>query len=232
MQASYILTDKVKKELASLRVHISQGCLSNIPAQAGTNRNETLHRCINPFFRRCRMGIPLAVALLTILFHHHNCKSGSVSSILSARASYNQDIATADHHTRFRQKTQSPYINSWIFGPHSYCSLPLVNPNELTEVHLSPDIEHIVSISDIFETVQSAIHLHHLSRNLYSVSNRSPLLNQRMIPFMASVTCLCTVLCQNMKNTRMIQWAHGAFSCTLFRETAIVVFMLLLSAPW
>ena len=138
------------------------------------------------------MGIPLAVALLTILFHRHNCKSGSVSSILSARATYNQDIATADHHTRFGilQKTQSPYINSWIFGPHSYCSLPLVNPNELTEVHLSPDIEHIVSISDIFETVQSAIHLHHLSRNLYSVSNRSPLLNQRMIPFMASVTCL------------------------------------------
>ena len=50
----------------------TKGCLSNIPPQAGTNRNENLHRFINPYFRRSRMGIPLALDLLTILFHHHN----------------------------------------------------------------------------------------------------------------------------------------------------------------
>ena len=42
--------------------------------------------------------------------------------------------------------------------------------------------------SDIFETLQSAIYLHQRSRNLYKVSNHSPLLNQKMIPFMSSVT--------------------------------------------
>ena len=151
VQGSHILTDKVKKELASLRVHVLQGCLSNIPAQAGTNRNENLHRCINPFFRRCRMGIPLAVALLTILFHHRNNKSGSVSPILSARASYKRrDTETEDHHVQFGiiQKSESPYINSWIFGPRLHCNVPNVSPDELTEVYLSPDIENIVSITN------------------------------------------------------------------------------------
>ena len=38
--------------------------------------------------------------------------------------------------------------------------------------------------------LQSAIYLHQLSRNLYTLSNHSPLLNQKMIPFMSSVTCL------------------------------------------
>ena len=160
VQGSYILNDKVMKELTSLRVHIEQGCLSNIPSRAGTNRNENLHRCINPFFRRCRMGIALAVALVTILFHHYNQKSGTVLPVLSARASYKQnDSTTEDHRAKFGilQKTQSTYINSWVFGLQLHCTLPQVDPNELTEVHLSPDIEDIVSISDIFETLQSAV---------------------------------------------------------------------------
>lgn len=131
VQGSYILNDKAKKELKSLRRHILQGCLSNIPPRAGTNRNETIHRCINPFFRRYRMGIPLAVALLTILFHHHNQKSGSGSSILSARASYKQDCNGAEQsHARFGilKKTQTPYINSWVFGPRIHGCLPQINP--------------------------------------------------------------------------------------------------------
>lgn len=44
-----ILTDKVLKELQSLLVHISRGCLSDIHIGCGTSRNENLHRSINPF---------------------------------------------------------------------------------------------------------------------------------------------------------------------------------------
>jgi len=48
------------------------------------------------------MGIPLAVALFTILFHHHNQKSGAVPSIFSARASYKGDTnGTENHHAQF-----------------------------------------------------------------------------------------------------------------------------------
>ena len=50
------------------------------------------------------------------------------------------------------EKTQTPYINSWVFGPRLHGSLPQVNPNELTEIHLSPDIEHIASLHDILAT--------------------------------------------------------------------------------
>ena len=174
-------------------MHIVQGCLSHIPPGVGTNRNENLHRCINPFFSRCRMGIPLAVALLTILFHHHNQKSGCVPLILSARALYKRDSChSEDHHANFGiiKKTQIPYINSWVFGQCTDCSLPQVNPNELTEIHLSPDIEQIASIQDILVTLQSALHLCQLSGSLHEISNHSPLLNQKMIPFMSSVSCL------------------------------------------
>ena len=170
-----------------------QGCLSNIPPGAGTNQNENLHRCINPFFSRCRMGVPLTVALLAILFHHHNQKHGSVSSILSARASYKRGCShseDSDANFGIIKKTQIPYINSWFFGPHIHGSLPELNENELAEIHLSPDIEHIASIQDIFETLYSAVHLYQLSKNLHDISNHSPLLNQTMIPFMSSVSCL------------------------------------------
>ena len=66
--------------------------MSEINPSCGTNKNENLHKNINPFFSRCRMGIPLALALLSILFYHHNLKvskcDGSVLSILSAKAKY------------------------------------------------------------------------------------------------------------------------------------------------
>ena len=82
----FIFSDKVFKQSDSLKVHISRGCLSNINPGCGTNRNENLHRNINPFFKRCKMGLPLALALLTILFHRHNQKLAPSTSIISARA--------------------------------------------------------------------------------------------------------------------------------------------------
>ena len=75
--------------LDRIRVHISKGCLSGIPPGCGTNRNENLHKIINPFFSRCRIGIPLALALLTILFHRHNKRllDAQPLPVLHARAS-------------------------------------------------------------------------------------------------------------------------------------------------
>ena len=70
-----IITPKVVKQIQLLQAHINHGCLSNIEPGGGTNCNEALHRFINPHFIHAgRIGIPLAYALLTILFHMHNCK--------------------------------------------------------------------------------------------------------------------------------------------------------------
>ena len=65
-----LITEKFMKEFNSLKVHMSRGCLSCIPCGAGTNRNEALHRMINPHFRQSRIGLPLAFALMSILLYH------------------------------------------------------------------------------------------------------------------------------------------------------------------
>ena len=68
-----VLNDPALKEIGCLKVHISKRCLANIYPCCGTNRNENLHRHINPhFLNRSRMELPLALALITILLFHHN----------------------------------------------------------------------------------------------------------------------------------------------------------------
>ena len=75
-----ILTQKVLEQIELLLLHVKHGCLSNIATGGGTNYNEALHRYINPHFNHAgRMGIPLAYALLTILFYRYNCKRSSTN---------------------------------------------------------------------------------------------------------------------------------------------------------
>ena len=52
---------------------------------------------------------------------------------------------------------------------------------------ITPDLEEYM---DIQETLQSALNLHQLSNTLCDISNYSPLLNLKMLPFMSSVSCL------------------------------------------
>ena len=135
---SNILNDKVQKELVALKGHIKKGCLSNIPPKAGTNRNENLHRFINPYFRRCRMGIPLALALLTILFHHHNKKHTELPYILSARALFKADDTTSNQDVCFGiiSKTDLPSTDSWIFAKKvdSSGTTQIMTEKEMTNV--------------------------------------------------------------------------------------------------
>lgn len=67
-----LINDKVLKEIKSLNVHITRGCLSEIPVGAGTNRNERLHRHLKPHFSYTRLGLPMALALMTILLYVYN----------------------------------------------------------------------------------------------------------------------------------------------------------------
>ena len=60
-----VATERLKK-------HITLGCLSNIPAGCGTNRDERLHQLIGKYFNRSRIGILLAYALLTVILHSNN----------------------------------------------------------------------------------------------------------------------------------------------------------------
>ena len=53
---------------------MQKGCLSGIPSGFGTNRNENLHRMLNKRLTGNRLGVQLAVALLSTFFHSWNLK--------------------------------------------------------------------------------------------------------------------------------------------------------------
>ena len=75
-----MLTGAVLKEINNLKVHISRGCLSDIPAHFGTNRNENLHRSLNSRFSGSRLGIEVAVALIAVFLHQWNSKHDGKST--------------------------------------------------------------------------------------------------------------------------------------------------------
>lgn len=82
--------------LHNLKQHITAGCLSYIPPGGGTNKNERLHEHLKTFFHRSRIGILLAYALLTVIFHTHNTsqKVGGKVVIRPITASPLQGIPT------------------------------------------------------------------------------------------------------------------------------------------
>ena len=70
-----LVNPKTVRQITALNVHVRKGCLSLIEPGGGTNRNEVLHCHINPHFaNKSRIGLPLAIALLTVLLYQHNCR--------------------------------------------------------------------------------------------------------------------------------------------------------------
>lgn len=67
-------------------MHIRKGCLSNIPAGNGTNRNENLHKILNKSMLAgaSRIGPELAHAILTILFYQYNMRLKGFTSVPSS----------------------------------------------------------------------------------------------------------------------------------------------------
>ena len=67
-----LISKKTNEAIDNLLVHVRKGCLSNIPPSAGTNRNEGLHRILNKTFRKSRIGLQSAIALLGKFFYRWN----------------------------------------------------------------------------------------------------------------------------------------------------------------
>ncbi len=189
MNGQKILTDQVLKQISSLKCHIQQGCLSNIGIGCGTNRNENLHRSINPFFSRCRMGIPLAMALLTILFHKHNLKMSNGQAIFSARAQCKRSSDESTTYFGIMKKTMDINIDNWIFGSHLK-NMPSISIDDVAEFDIDPDLEEIVTPNDVFMLLHTSSNLVKIAQNMQQQTKSSAMLNQKMIPFMSSVSCL------------------------------------------
>ena len=73
------LTRAALAEIENLSCHIVKGCLSNIPAGYGTEKNEQLHRLLNRSLitGATRISTELALALLTVLLHYHTKKASA-----------------------------------------------------------------------------------------------------------------------------------------------------------
>ena len=145
----------VMDALDRIRVHISKSCLSGIPPGCGTNRNENLHKIINPFFSRCRIGIPLALALLTILFHRHNKRLLDTQPlpVLHARALKSTSLPNEEH---FGVIDKDGKKTGWIFEP-ILKSAPDVSMLSVVELNFPPSVEEHVTISDIYALLFKAI---------------------------------------------------------------------------
>ena len=154
---SYITQQQSTERAAgTFKGHISKGCLSNIPPKAGTNRNKNLHCFVNPYSRRCRMGIPLALALLTILFDRHNQKHWYwvyFISYIQGDTDTNQDILEL-------WTKQLPSTDSWIFTKkgdlHGFTEI--MSEKQVTSTQICPDIdaEHL-SIQDLYILLKSRL---------------------------------------------------------------------------
>lgn len=64
-----LITTPVQTEIEKLKIHIERGCLSDIPPHFSTSKNENLHCLLNSRFAGNRLGVEVAVALLTTFFH-------------------------------------------------------------------------------------------------------------------------------------------------------------------
>lgn len=111
-----IITPAVRREIQNLIVHKDRGCLSGIPPHIGTNRNENLHRSLNKRLSGTRLGVEVAVAMLTTFFHFWNARhggggrGGGGGGIVSIPASY---ASTAD-------VTVSPKFGIGVSNDRSY----------------------------------------------------------------------------------------------------------------
>lgn len=185
-KGSNIMNNNVSNALNHLRVHILKGCLSGIPPGCGTNKNENLHKLINPFFSRCRIGIPLALALLTVLFHRHNQKVSGLQQlpILHARA-LKSTCNTSNEHFGIVDKDSEK--TGWIFGPNIESVHDDVSN---VEIHFPQSLEEYVTLSDIQAVFSKAITTLRTIEQLDKSSTRKTFKNimVQMAPFMSAVT--------------------------------------------
>jgi hypothetical protein len=69
-----VLSTKALKEIENLRCHIKKGCLSSLPPGGGSERNENMHKYIKQAVSRGRMGVLLAVSLISSFLYTWNEK--------------------------------------------------------------------------------------------------------------------------------------------------------------
>jgi len=179
-----ILTDKVMGQIDALKSHVRRDCLSNIECCGGTNLNEALHCTINPHFKHVgRIGLPLAFALLSILFYNYNIrrmpKDDIMSKDITCLASSNLSVLSS----RFGiiQKEENAFqtvITSNIDA--------MIDCDE----NLTFQVEEGISTTKVEQIIKNSLCSAAIANNLQKLSGKSPIFSQYMMPFMSEVPYL------------------------------------------
>lgn len=186
-----IISQKTKKEVEALKKHITKGCLSDIPKGGGTTRNEAFHRVLNAHFGKVsRIGIPLALALLTIIIYQHNCKisekvHGKSQEPLSLLKKSSNDLSQSERFGVVRKDDSAKSCVDWItqkLGTSEDIDL------NVEHIDLSEEVLELISVSDLVVLLQNAINLTHITDLMGKKTASSPLLDPLLFPFMSSVS--------------------------------------------
>lgn len=181
-----LLNMNVLKELKLLEVHISKGCLSGKPVHAGTNRNERLHRHLKPHFSFSRLGLPMALALMTLLLYQYNSKvmeKMGASPITTTGKFYHFGITSKEVDNTTLPSTETMTRTNCIhLLDHSFFN-EASKPTTLNE-----SISRIISVEEIMNILENAVHLYNLTNKMNLKS--SSLFRYQFFPFMSSISSL------------------------------------------
>ena len=127
--------------------------------RCGTNRHEALHQHINPTLtNKCIIGLPLDLALFTILLYRHNIGRYRRKVKLSDyNETQSQNCSTLYHYGVHKKCTQDLDL-SWITSDVKNNCLDLLElnfTNSLIHVSLQEDALKLVTLEDI----ESAVNL-------------------------------------------------------------------------
>ena len=183
-----IINDNVLSEIEHLKVHITKGCLSGLPKGAGTNRNERLHRHLKPLFSRTRLGLPMALALMTILLFQYNCRLVEKHTGTPQFPIILESECTTSNY-QFGIIDKDTQQNLWGTSKNILKSFSLEKPfNDAVEtLELTECISQIITVEEIMNIIEKAFHLSKLAN---TISGNSSVLRYQFFPFMSSVSSL------------------------------------------
>lgn len=200
-----IITTSVVKEIENLKRHMDKGCLSGIPASFGTNRNENLHRSINHRLSGHRIGVEIAVALISVFFHTWNKKrSGQPNTSIYAdflRSSSNCDTQVLEsssniHHLgigvsatrRYSEQQLGTAFSNKELSSDTLEVLKQIDElkNDLPSPREPPETLHHTSMEIILNILQYALSCVHLENTINALSNTHPKVS-RVTPHLSSL---------------------------------------------
>lgn len=211
---SDILTQKALKEIDNLKGHIRKGCLSHIPPGMGTNRNEALHKNINPFFSKPRMSVHMAYALLTLLFYFHNERVANKCNVdVSSKKKQLDDVYSILARQAKQDFLGQSHAVSSISHDHCYCMKEFIGiapdrqshvekghfvtkitdsyvvEDTLEEIECDGDLNATVNIDVMKSMISNALNMTSIT-DYFKTLVRSPLFSYENVPHMSEATCL------------------------------------------